>query len=153
MPPQPNAAAAPQLRRSRIVITMIVGVLALLLAVPVCLLLFVAIRNFAFEGTSARVAQTRARASTGENMIKTYNLDYGCVPASLQALVPNYSQSVPFDGWRKSFGYVKNSDGSVLLISLGADGAFGGTGPDTDIWWHLSGSSTTEGTGQPPSPK
>ncbi|SFV75507.1 General secretion pathway protein G [hydrothermal vent metagenome] len=81
------------------------------------------------------------------DMFKIDNSSYPTTEEGLEALIknpdeekyPNYSASgyfkdgkMPKDSWGHPFIYV-NDDGSVELISLGADGKEGGTGEKADI--------------------
>lgn len=83
-----------------------------------------------------------------EKALELFKLDVGRFPTSeegLNALVaqppavsvgwagPYLKGSVPADPWGRAYQYKLNGDGSVEIVSLGADGAAGGEGENADL--------------------
>jgi general secretion pathway protein G len=99
-------------------------------------LLGVAAWNIIGTGAKARVAATRASMKMVDGMLKSYNLDYGTYPSSLQALVPKYTEKMPVDAWKHPLVYNPNPPGSPQPFSLYSTGASTDGGNDTtiDFW-------------------
>ncbi len=83
-----------------------------------------------------------------EKALELFKLDVGRFPTTeegLNALVaqppgvsvgwagPYLKGSVPADPWGRAYQYKLNGDGSVDIVSLGADGTAGGDGENTDL--------------------
>lgn len=83
-----------------------------------------------------------------EKALELFKLDVGRFPTTeegLNALVaqppavsvgwagPYLKGSVPADPWGRAYQYKLNGDGSVEIVSLGADGAAGGEGENADL--------------------
>ena len=83
-----------------------------------------------------------------EKALELFKLDVGRFPTTeegLNALVaqppavsvgwagPYLKGSVPVDPWGRAYQYKLNGDGSVEIVSLGADGAAGGEGENADL--------------------
>jgi general secretion pathway protein G len=83
-----------------------------------------------------------------EKALELFKLDVGRFPTSeegLNALVaqppsasvgwagPYLKGSVPADPWGRAYQYRLNADGSVEIVSLGADGTAGGEGENADL--------------------
>ncbi|HMN42313.1 MAG TPA: type II secretion system protein GspG [Phycisphaerales bacterium] len=100
-------------------------------------LIGIAAWNIIGQGDKARRAATIATMKNVEGMLKTYNLDYGVYPPTIDALVPKYTEKKPVDAWKHPLQYNLNSSGSTHpyeLYSLGADNEAGNT--DDIDWWH-----------------
>jgi general secretion pathway protein G len=111
---------------------------------------FVAPRYFGQIGKS-EVATARAQLDALEKALDQYRLDTGRYPSAelgLKALVerpqnepkwngPYLRKAVPNDPWGKAFVYkIPGEKGDFDLVSLGKDGAPGGTGENADITNH-----------------
>ena len=111
---------------------------------------FVAPRYFGQIGKS-EVATARAQLDALEKALDQYRLDTGHYPAvdlGLKALVerpqsepkwngPYLRKALPNDPWGKPFIYrIPGEKGDFDLVSLGKDGAPGGTGENADITNH-----------------
>jgi general secretion pathway protein G len=83
-----------------------------------------------------------------DKALELFKLDVGRFPTTdegLGALVarpaglssgwsgPYLKGAVPVDPWTRPYQYTLNPDGSVDIVSLGADGAPGGEGENTDL--------------------
>ena len=83
-----------------------------------------------------------------EKALELFKLDVGRFPTTeegLAALVaqppsvavgwagPYLKGSVPADPWGRAYQYRLNADGSIDIVSLGADGAVGGDGENADL--------------------
>jgi hypothetical protein len=106
----------------------------------------------AYRKRAAAAAMTATNLSGGTvvSCIKQFYAEGSRYPKSLTELMPMYLERLPLDGWRRPFVYRVESDGSVTLMSLGADGCVGGTGPAMDIWWRIGGGNSGNGVGFPP---
>ena len=91
--------------------------------------------NFAGQGTKARVNSTKGSLRTLQQMVVNYQVEKGQYPATLQALVPEYTDKIGKDGWKRDFIYYTPSpDGRPFaLFSQGEDGVTGGT-DDINVW-------------------
>lgn len=83
-----------------------------------------------------------------EKALELFKLDVGRFPSTeegLDALVkkpasvtagwngPYLKSAVPTDPWGRPYQYKRNADGSIDIVSLGADGAPGGEGENADV--------------------
>ncbi len=91
--------------------------------------------NFAGQGDKARTGTTKANLKTLQQMVVNYQLEKGQYPATLQALIPEFTDKIPKDGWKRDFIYYTPSpDGRPFaLFSNGADGSTGGA-DDISVW-------------------
>lgn len=100
------------------------------------LLIGVVAWNIGGQSKKARVATTVASMRTVESMLKAYHLDYGAYPATLQTLVPKYTEKLPQDSWKRPLVYAPNASGSAkpfILYSTGESGEQGNQ-DNIDIW-------------------
>ena len=96
---------------------------------------------------SSRVKTTQAQIAQIRTALDIFQIDVGRMPTEaegLEVLVANPSGlagwngpylrhgQIPADGWNLPFLYARES-GTVVIRSLGADGAPGGEGDDADI--------------------
>lgn len=97
----------------------------------------------------ARVAKTKNDIRALESALDIYRLDnyvYPTTDQGLEALVtlptspepPNWKQGgyikkLNKDPWGNEYLYMNDENGDIEVYSLGADGAPGGEGPNTDI--------------------
>lgn len=113
----------------------------------------------------ARVAVANADLRTVAASLEMYRLDNRAYPTSAQGLsalierptvspVPSnwmsggYLPNLPQDPWGNPYVYASPAEsGPYVIISLGADGAPGGSGVDADIS-HGPGVATASGSGQ-----
>jgi len=90
-------------------------------------------------GTSekARVKATQQQLVTLKNQLTSYNLDKGGFPTTaegLNALVPNYMDTIPGDAWSTPFSYVApGNERPFELKSAGPDKEWG-TEDDLNVW-------------------
>jgi general secretion pathway protein G len=111
---------------------------------------YVAPRYFGQVG-KAETATARAQIDALEKALDQYRLDTGHYPSTelgLNALVtrpanepkwngPYLKKAVPADPWGKPYAYKQPGEhGDFDLVSLGKDGAPGGTGDNADISNH-----------------
>jgi general secretion pathway protein G len=111
---------------------------------------YVAPRYFGQIGKS-EIATARAQIDALEKALDQYRLDTGRYPSTelgLAALVtrpanepkwngPYLKKAVPLDPWGKAYVYKQPGErGDYDLVSLGKDGAPGGTGENADITNH-----------------
>lgn len=104
-------------------------------------------RMFGKVGTSKQKA-AKAQMSLFETSIDTYRLDVGKYPTTEQGLKalrekpdgvegwdgPYLAKEVPPDPWGHPYIYAcPGQHGDYDIISLGADGSYGGDGEDRDI--------------------
>jgi len=83
-----------------------------------------------------------------EKALELFKLDVGRFPSTeegLDALAkkpasvaagwngPYLKSAVPTDPWGRPYQYKRNPDGSIDIVSLGADGAPGGEGENADV--------------------
>lgn len=83
-----------------------------------------------------------------EKALELFKLDVGRFPTTeegLEALVrkpasvtagwngPYLKSAVPTDPWGRPYQYKRNADGTIDIVSLGADGAPGGEGENADV--------------------
>jgi type II secretory pathway pseudopilin PulG len=104
------------------------------IVVPFVVVLFGNLR-LSGSNTPARRAATLASMKTVESMLKTYNLDNGVYPPSLQTLLPKYTERTPIDAWNRAFQYA-NTPGDAhpfILYSTGESGTPGN--PDNIDYW------------------
>ena len=95
----------------------------------------------------ARISKAKADIKTLESSLELYKLDnfvYPTTDQGLEALVTKpagtpepknwkrYMDRLPKDPWGEPYQYLE-TDGSIQIISRGADGQPGGEGPNTDI--------------------
>lgn len=111
------------------------SVLELTIAIAI-LGVMMAVAGFAFVPMilGARVKATEATMKTVDSSIKNYFAAKGSFPPNLQALVPQYMETTPLDGWDNEFFYSPTgpTPNSYILISWGADGD-DGTPDDIDF--------------------
>jgi hypothetical protein len=119
--------------------TMLFWVIAILACSGAALVALVVVMVFSFSfaggGTAARRAATLSTMKNVESMLKTYNLDYGVYPPSLEALVPKYTERAPSDAWLRPFEYSSKPSGThpFELYSTGSSGTPGD--PDNIEFW------------------
>lgn len=108
----------------------------MLVVMIIGVLIGVAAWNIGSQGTKARRAATVATMKTVESMLKTYNLDYGMYPPTVNALVPKYTEKVPVDAWKRPIVYAANPAGSPKPYTMYSPGENGqaGDNDDIDIW-------------------
>jgi general secretion pathway protein G len=101
-------------------------------------LIGIAAWNIIGQGDKARRAATVGTMKNVEGMLKTYNLDYGQYPASLDNLVPKYTEKMPTDAWKRQLMYTVSASGGAHPFELYSTGASGEAGNADNIdWWHL----------------
>jgi len=111
---------------------------------------FVAPRYFGQIGKS-EVTAARAQIDALEKALDQYRLDTGHYPSTEQGLTalmqrpqnepkwngPYLRKSVPLDPWGRAYQYrAPGEKGDFDLLSLGKDGAPGGSGEDADLSNH-----------------
>lgn len=111
---------------------------------------FVAPRYFGQIGKS-EVTAARAQIDALEKALDQYRLDTGHYPSTEQGLAalmqrpqnepkwngPYLRKSVPLDPWGRPYQYrAPGEKGDFDLLSLGKDGAPGGSGEDADLTNH-----------------
>jgi general secretion pathway protein G len=111
---------------------------------------YVAPRYFGQVGKS-EIATAKAQIDALDKALEQYRLDTGRYPSTelgLNALVtrpanepkwngPYLKKAVPADPWGKPYAYKQPGEhGDFDLVSLGKDGAPGGTGDNTDLTNH-----------------
>ncbi len=97
--------------------------------------LFMDAAGFFRSTRNTRAKATQATLSTVAAMLRTYNLETGSYPPTLDALVPKYIEKLPIDAWKHPLVYTLNPSGPPFTLgSLGADGQTGGSGDEADIW-------------------
>lgn len=110
--------------------------------------------NVANKPGEAKVAATRAQIVTFRSAMQLYRMRHSAYPTQAQGLealcrapttppIPEQypeegymeSRNLPLDQWKHAYVYlVPGSDGQPYeILSYGADGEPGGTGPDADI--------------------
>ncbi len=97
--------------------------------------------NVIGQGEKAKRKATFAQIKMFEDALEVYRLDNGSYPPSdqgLQALIDGSylkERKIPKDPWNTEYRYVKPGPNGYPfdIISLGADGAEGGSGDDADI--------------------
>ncbi len=114
------------------VVLVIIGVLAALIA-----------PRFVERADEAKVQATKVQMSNIAQALKLYRLQHGHYPSSAEGLNvlvqkdaqgKQYLDALPKDAWGRPFVYLQPGvHGDFDLLSYGADGAPGGTGPDADI--------------------
>ena len=135
---KPGRAAAGFTLLELMVVVVIIGVLAALIAPAVL-----------SRAEEAKVTAARTDVSNIMNALKLYRLDNGRYPSSdqgLDALVnkpttgtipPNwktYLDKLPDDPWHRPYQYANPGvHGEIDVFSFGADGQPGGEGNDADI--------------------
>lgn len=123
-----------------IVVIAIIGILATLV-----------VARYAGQTDQAKVAAAKSQLSQLESAVIAFHSHVGRLPRSLTELVEKppgvthwqeggylKGRSVPKDPWGNDFIYKVNGR-KFEILSLGADGKEGGTGPDEDL--------STEGLG------
>lgn len=98
----------------------------------------------------ARAVITQANGKSLVSCLKQFRAEKDSFPEVLESLVPSCAERVPIDGWRRPFEYRVELDGSVTIMSLGADGRVGGKGVEADLWWRVDASTSSEGVGALP---
>jgi len=94
---------------------------------------------YATTGYLERAKKQRARAdiATYSGAVDSYYLAKGRYPDNqegLKALVPDFIKMLQNDPWGRPYIYVQPGKGGVYdIMTYGADGLEGGTGPDADI--------------------
>jgi len=114
------------------VVLVIIGVLAALIA-----------PRFVERADEAKVQATKVQMSNIAQALKLYRLQHGHYPSSAEGLNvlvqkdaqgKQYMDALPKDAWGRPFVYLQPGvHGDFDLMSYGADGAPGGSGPDADI--------------------
>ncbi len=114
------------------VVLVIIGVLAALIA-----------PRFVERADEAKVQATKVQMSNIAQALKLYRLQHGHYPSSAESLNvlvqkdtqgKQYLDALPKDAWGRPFVYLQPGvHGDFDLLSYGADGAPGGSGPDADI--------------------
>lgn len=91
--------------------------------------------NFAGQGDKARTGITKSNLKTLQQMVVNFQLEKGQYPQSLQALIPEFTDKISKDGWKRDFIYYAPSpDGRpYALFSQGPDGSTGGA-DDISVW-------------------
>ena len=103
--------------------------LACLVTAPIALYVYVffAVMVPPSGVTSGRMAQNAWR-------IRSYVIDNGSYPSSLDELPDTENQKDLVDAWGREIGYRVNADSTITFHSYGADGEPGGAGEDGDIY-------------------
>jgi general secretion pathway protein G len=82
-----------------------------------------------------------------ERAVRLFHAKTRMLPTSMQGMLPlaerDVIESVPRDPWGNPYEYILSED-AVVLRSLGADGAPGGSGSDADIVVRIPRSGTQE---------
>ncbi len=112
----------------------------MLVVVIIGLLAGVVMFNFVGQGTTARVATTKAKLRTIKNAVDTFIVEKGSVPSSLLDLTAGnspYLERVADDSWDNEFVFIPGNsqfaNRRYTLYSLGEDG-LDGTEDDIDVW-------------------
>jgi len=86
------------------------------------------------------IAAAKAQMKQFDTALVAYKIKFKKFPETLEGLInpPEgesilSSRSIPLDPWGNPYQYQVESSRKYVIISLGADGAPGGTGPDADI--------------------
>lgn len=86
----------------------------------------------------AKADTTKIQIQNMVQALDAYKIQNGSYPSTeqgLQELVnKGVIKSVPKDGWKKDFEYIRESSSKYTLKSYGADGVPGGEGLDKDIF-------------------
>ena len=91
----------------------------------------------------AAISQAQAQIKNFETALTAYRLRYNRYPTTaegLQALINNDrgirfldAREIPMDPWGRPYVYTSDTSRTYKIISYGADGRPGGTGPDAEI--------------------
>jgi hypothetical protein len=88
------------------------------------------IPNYSKAGARAVETEVERQMTLAVIALKRYQLRHGSLPASLEALVPEFLATVPYDYMAaKPLSYRLKADGSYVLYSVGADGKDDGGDP------------------------
>ena len=83
----------------------------------------VSIPNFTKASERAAQAEVERQMALAAIALKRYQLRHGQLPPSLEALVPEFLSTVPYDYMAaKPLSYRLKADGSYVLYSVGEDG-------------------------------
>ena len=117
-----------------IVVIAIIGILATLVVV-----------RYSGQTDQAKIAAAKSQLAQLEGAVISFHSHVGRLPKALSELIEKPSgatnwqeggylkgKAVPKDPWGNDFVY-KTSGRRFEIISLGADGKEGGTGPDADL--------------------
>jgi type II secretory pathway pseudopilin PulG len=89
-----------------------------------------AIPNFSRAGERAVEAEVERQMTLAAIALKRYQLRHGKLPSSLEALVPEFLPTLPYDYMSaKPLCYHLKTDGSYVLYSVGKDGKDDGGDP------------------------
>jgi hypothetical protein len=120
------------------------------------------IPNFTRAGDTAVHTETERQMTLAAIASKRYQLRHGQLPPSLDALVPEFLPTLPYDYMSaKPLGYRLKPDGTYLLYSVGEDGKDDGgdpspaPGPPPGLWGGRDAvwpSPATAPTDPPPQP-
>lgn len=86
----------------------------------------------------SEVDSTRMQMSRLGQRIEIYGLRHKHLPSRTDGLVAMFPDGVPTDAWGNAIIYFDDDDESGRdfdLLSLGADGRYGGEGFDSDVWY------------------
>ena len=113
----------------------------MLVVVIMGVLIGVAAVNILGQGKKAKVSASRASMATVASMLKTYNLDQGTYPPTLDNLVTkSYLDKIPVDAWKRPLVYIPGNIVSgttshpFQLYSTGESGETSGGGDIIDFW-------------------
>ncbi len=86
----------------------------------------------------AKADTTKIQIQNLVQALDAYKIQFGSYPSTEQGLqelaTKQIIKSVPKDGWKKDFEYIRESASKYTLKSYGADGVSGGEGLDKDIF-------------------
>lgn len=108
----------------------------MLVVVIIGLLMGVAVWNIVGTGDKARTQTTIATMRQTESFLKAYNLDTGNFPPALTNLMPQYTEKVPKDAWKRDLIYFVNPPGSTHPYELYSTGKSGEQGNPDNINIH-----------------
>jgi general secretion pathway protein G len=110
-----------------------------IMIVVVIIGLMAGVVTLATSGYLERAKKERARSdiATYSTAVDSFYLQKGRHPDTqegLKALVPDFVKGVQNDPWGRPYQYLRPGKNSAYeIVSYGADGREGGTGPDADI--------------------
>jgi general secretion pathway protein G len=92
------------------------------------------------RGDEAKKDATKSNLRVIHDALDAYKLRNNVYPENLEALVGDYLQAMPRDGWGQTFFYTPNTGGpaNYVLMSFGPD-MKENTGDDISIWEVLEG--------------
>jgi general secretion pathway protein G len=89
---------------------------------------------------SADVAAAKAQISLFKTSLMQYRLKFNRFPDDMQSLITNEknypcidAKEIPKDPWGNPYIYTCENGRSYKIVSYGADGKAGGSGPEADI--------------------